>query len=816
MKKLLIVSPLIALIAAFSFIAPKEFSEAKAADENSITFQYSEATNAWNNKVWNIPSSYLVGEVGSQVADLSTAKALSFTVDNIGGNNFTWNIGIFDSMRKVNSQDEWLSNGKGSAILIYENGDTLFAQSSIIPANFKGEVVLPLKCYLHEGNTLSSPTYNEPNNPVFGIRNSIAGNHGLYAVGDSTHLQNFPTATMDTKFTFYINTNWTHAVGKDITFNNISILKDSDYKVKLNAMADLDYQKIGSHVNETTLDNAVVFKDSNSGGKTLQYACNWQGIRKGVTTSAINISDNSAIALRVKNFQDIETKIDMKINETSASLVFATSNSYATLVHYIDLEGNETTISCFGGISIPKLFDGTIIVPLINQSSYYGVGGYDQNANGRLDGGCWLINFYTYTADSCFTIADIQAIKPSYDKVHDCKDYQYVLFGANKSSDSSLFAYPKNIDCWLGYSTITPIGDKSNIVITESMDGKPISTPYSTMSKNQIFYLETSKITIGVGSGRLLKKISVNNVDVTDKVQNIDGKHIYNLVGGSQSATTYNVAIEYYEGFYINYVLNGGIESPKGNPTLYTPANVGDNALELNNPIWANHIFLGWYNRVEFSHNDAFVIEKIDYNFLASKGYNHDNLTLYARWGNEYTINLIDVDNQTSEEIKIIIGEALTQEVTDFYLSMTGSTYELYLDEAFTNKVDLPFYGNSANINLYVKRILNKCSIKFHTLGGSFVDEVEIEYGHEIGNLPTPTYPGRVFIGWYYSEDYDTAVQSTDIVKTNFVLFARWGVEEMEDKSSTVNALIGVTCGCGVLLIAAIVVSLIFHKKKII
>ena len=114
------------LLAAVSISLPEQTVSAASTGISQSFVSDGTANADWDNKNINLPTKYYtsatINGAESNVADLSGVTAMTFTVDNSKNTKaFIWNIGICDAERNV-SDNEWLSSGYGSALLIPERG----------------------------------------------------------------------------------------------------------------------------------------------------------------------------------------------------------------------------------------------------------------------------------------------------------------------------------------------------------------------------------------------------------------------------------------------------------------------------------------------------------------------------------------------------------------------------------------------------------------------------------------------------------------------------------------------------------------------
>ena len=105
----------------------------------------------------------------------------------------------------------------------------------------------------------------------------------------------------------------------------------------------------------------------------------------------------------------------------------------------------------------------------------------------------------------------------------------------------------------------------------------------------------------------------------------------------------------------------------------------------------------------------------------------------------------------------------------------TKENYSLigwYSDEDFSNKVEFPLVIND-NVDLHAKwEEIVYYTITFITPYGS-VENMTVEGGTSV-SLPTLTYDGYYFKGWYSDDAYSTKISSPVVVNGDMVLYAKW------------------------------------------
>ena len=101
-----------------------------------------------------------------------------------------------------------------------------------------------------------------------------------------------------------------------------------------------------------------------------------------------------------------------------------------------------------------------------------------------------------------------------------------------------------------------------------------------------------------------------------------------------------------------------------------------------------------------------------------------------------------------------------------------GATFEGWYDDLeYSNKIlnTTKFYEDTT---IYAKWNVTKYTVNFDSQGGSTVPSKQIEHGAYVGELETPTYGTKNFVGWFTSSG-DLVHEETK-VKSNVTYYAQW------------------------------------------
>ena len=144
------------------------------------------------------------------------------------------------------------------------------------------------------------------------------------------------------------------------------------------------------------------------------------------------------------------------------------------------------------------------------------------------------------------------------------------------------------------------------------------------------------------------------------------------------------------------------------------------------------------------------------YDALINLAINFDNIEDKDRFKITY-ITFSDQDSylleaKTSEEGKVII------ELLKPYIKDTSVSFNITIDAEAKSRSSI---ASGENYNLI-----------FDSQGGSEVENKTVEYGHQYGDLSTPTKNGFTFLGWYRGDDLVS--EDTFIDNNNEILEAHW------------------------------------------
>ena len=150
------------------------------------------------------------------------------------------------------------------------------------------------------------------------------------------------------------------------------------------------------------------------------------------------------------------------------------------------------------------------------------------------------------------------------------------------------------------------------------------------------------------------------------------------------------------------------------------------------------------------------------------------NITLQAKWvKNDYTVKFIS-DGETFKEEKVEYGDILKSPTED-------PVKEDYIFLGWFYNGSIYSFDKKVTSNMTLNAILVKDSdytpnikISFNSTGAKVtLADITVKRLDEIPELPTVTYDGHTFLGWYLG---DERIEEGDILKeiSDFTLVAKW------------------------------------------
>ena len=216
-------------------------------------------------------------------------------------------------------------------------------------------------------------------------------------------------------------------------------------------------------------------------------------------------------------------------------------------------------------------------------------------------------------------------------------------------------------------------------------------------------------------------------------------------------------------GYTVTLDANGGNVSPNSVTVTY-----GGKYDGLPTPTRTGHTFAGWYT----AKTGGTQVTKDTAVTLTA------NQTLYARWtANGYTVTLdANGGNVSPNSIAVTYGGKYDGLPTP---TRTGHTFAGWYTAKTggTQVTKDTVVSLAANQTLYARWTANGYTVTLDANGGSVSpDSITVTYGGKYDNLPTPTWTGHTFAGWYTAKTGGTQVTKDTVVSltANQTLYAHW------------------------------------------
>lgn len=138
--------------------------------------------------------------------------------------------------------------------------------------------------------------------------------------------------------------------------------------------------------------------------------------------------------------------------------------------------------------------------------------------------------------------------------------------------------------------------------------------------------------------------------------------------------------------------------------------------------------------------------------------------------GSPCTTITLHPNGGTLPEYSLVAGAALP------IPTKTGYTFDgWYEDPDFTGNpvADIPT-NNTENLNFYAKWTANTYTVTFDANGGSVDPTSAVTVAGKLTSLPTPTYDGYTFLGWYTQKDSGNKVTTETVFTADSTIYAHW------------------------------------------
>jgi len=152
-------------------------------------------------------------------------------------------------------------------------------------------------------------------------------------------------------------------------------------------------------------------------------------------------------------------------------------------------------------------------------------------------------------------------------------------------------------------------------------------------------------------------------------------------------------------------------------------------------------------------------------------------MTLYAKWTvDTYTVSFQSNGGSAVAEQEIALDGKVVAPANP---SKAGQTFAgWYTDTNVTTPWDFTTDLVKGDMTLYAKWTTNAYTVSFQSNGGSAVAAQEIALDGKVVAPANPSKAGQTFAGWYTDSNLATPWNfSTDLVKGNMTLYAKWTVD---------------------------------------
>jgi len=233
----------------------------------------------------------------------------------------------------------------------------------------------------------------------------------------------------------------------------------------------------------------------------------------------------------------------------------------------------------------------------------------------------------------------------------------------------------------------------------------------------------------------------------------------------------------------LTYTLSSSILYAKWEPATYTLQFDAESAGSVFDPITYHigdsnalpvisrngYVFNGWCTKKDLTDAPMKSIPTTlygDYTLYASFSLEQYTIRLYAL-GGVVSKNEIPITYQGSYQLEVPtrVGYRF---LGWFNGESDGAT-------RFTDDKGTPSatYGLLEDLNLYAHWESIKFTVRFDTQGGSSIPPQTVEYNSVLSLPADPTYPGKIFGGWY-NEDFTVGYSESYRVLSDITLYAKW------------------------------------------
>ncbi len=215
--------------------------------------------------------------------------------------------------------------------------------------------------------------------------------------------------------------------------------------------------------------------------------------------------------------------------------------------------------------------------------------------------------------------------------------------------------------------------------------------------------------------------------------------------------------------YTVYYDANGGTVSPSSKTVLN-----GHNYGTLPTPTRSGYRFGGWYTEREGG------TQVLATTMVSLTG----NTTIYAHWlGSQITVHFDPNGGTTGQSSKKVTNGSNYGTLPK--PTYKGRTFDGWFTSAYggTEVTAESAVNQTQDHTLYAHWTINYYTITFNPNGGSVGQSSKtLTYGSQYGSLPTPTWDGYKFEGWFTKSNNGTQITSSSVFEltTKQTLYAHW------------------------------------------
>ena len=180
-------------------------------------------------------------------------------------------------------------------------------------------------------------------------------------------------------------------------------------------------------------------------------------------------------------------------------------------------------------------------------------------------------------------------------------------------------------------------------------------------------------------------------------------------------------------------------------------------------PVRAGYIFEGWYSSEDLS--QTYTFGKMP----------AEDIKIYAKWSIEIYDIIYDADN-AELPAETVLTYTVEDEVSLPLVEKEGYTFEGWFDnEQFEgNSIKQIAVGNTGDLYLFAKFVINQYTIAFDTDGGSEIAAVTQDFGTIIETPEQPVKNGYTFGGWFIDETLSEEFVFDTMPAQSITVYAKW------------------------------------------